>query len=89
MNQNKVIAAIEGTPVEVGAGVWEKLVLPCFSAFKNEPPLRVKQFYAGLLSACMGAMVADFGHEEALGILRTLADSLDGMREDLGGSRIQ
>lgn len=89
MNQDKVIAAIEGTPVEVGAGVWEKLVLPCFSAFKNEPPLRVKQFYAGLLSACMGAMVADFGHEEAVSILRTLADSLDGMSEEMEGTRLQ
>lgn len=89
MSQKKVIAAIEGTPVEVGAGVWEKLVLPCFSAFKNEPPLRVKQFYAGLLSACMGAMAADFGHEEAVSILRTLADSLDGMSEEMEGTRLQ
>lgn len=80
---------IQGTPFEAGAGVWEKLVLPCFTAVKNQPPKRVQQFYAGLLTACMGAMVADFGHEKAVGILRTLADSLDTMRDDFEGSRIQ
>lgn len=89
MSTHKVTTVIKGTPFEAGAGVWEKLVLPCFKAVKNEPPLRVQQFYAGLLSACMGAMVADFGHEMAVSILRTLADSLDSMRDELGGSRTQ
>lgn len=89
MSRNKVKTVIEGTPFEAGAGVWEKLVLPCFKAMKNQPPLRIQQFYSGLLMACMGAMVADFGHEKAVGILRTLADSLDGMRDELEGSRIQ
>lgn len=80
---------IQGTPFEAGAGVWEKMCLPCFKAVKNQPPLRVQQFYAGLLSGCMGAMVADFGHEKAVSILRTLADSLDGMRDQFKDARQQ
>ena len=89
MSRHKVVATIRGTPFEAGAGVWEQLVLPCFSAVRGQPPLHVKQFYAGILTACMGAMTADFGHQQAVNILRTLADSLDSMRDELPGSRTQ
>ena len=81
-----VKVTIQGTPLEAGEGVWQKLVLPCFSALKNEPPQRVQMFYTGLLSSCMGSMVADFGHEKAVNILRTLADTLDAMRDEMAGS---
>lgn len=89
MSHHKVIATIQGTPFQAGAGVWEQLVLPCFSAVRDQPPIHVKQFYAGILTACMGAMAADFGHQQAVNILRTLADSLDSMRDELTGSRTQ
>lgn len=88
-SMHSVKTVIEGTPFEAGAGIWGKLVLPCFKAVKNQPPMEVQQFYAGLLTACMGSMVADFGHEKALNILRTLADALDSMRDELEGSRTQ
>jgi len=80
---------IQGTPFEAGAGVWEKLVLPCFAATKGQHPKHVQQFYAGLLTACMGAMVADFGHEKAVSIARTLTDALEGMGDAFEGSRTQ
>lgn len=89
MSTHKVTTVIGGTPFEAGAGVWEKLVLPCFKAVKNQPPQHVQQFYAGLLSACMGAMVADFGMDRAMSIVRTLADSVEGMQDELDGSRTQ
>lgn len=89
MATTKMKGVITGGPFEAGASVWEKMVLPFFEAVKDQPPLRVQQFYAGLLSSCMGAMVADFGHDKAVSILRTLADSLDSMRDDLCGSRTQ
>lgn len=89
MSTHTAKTVIKGTPLEAGVGVWEKLVLPCVKALKNEPPLRAQQFYAGALGAFTGALVAEFGHEMAVSILRTLADSLDSMRDELGGSRTQ
>lgn len=89
MSKHKVTTVIQGTPFEAGAGVWDKLVLPCFAATKGQPPKHVQQFYAGLLTACMGAMAADFGMDRALVIVRTLADKLEGMGDELPGSRMQ
>lgn len=89
MSDHKPVTTIVGTPFEAGAEVWEKFVLPCFVAARGRPDKEVQQFYAGILSACMGAMVADFGHERAVSILRTLADSLDMMRDEFPGARTQ
>lgn len=89
MSKNEATVLAKGTPFEVGAGIWEKLVLPCLKGVEGQPIQQVQQLYAGLLGGCMGAMVADFGHEKAVSILRTLADSLDTMRDEFSGSKIQ
>lgn len=85
----KVKTVIQGTPVDCGAQVWEKLCLPTVRAASKRPPIELKQFYVGILSAAFGAMAADFGHAEATSIARTLVESFAGMGDELQGGLIQ
>lgn len=80
---------IQGTPVECGAQVWEKLCGPAVRAASARPPKELAQFYSGVLSAAFGSMAADFGHEQATKIARTLVDAFAGMGNELPGGRTQ
>ncbi|MDD2765318.1 MAG: hypothetical protein PHE83_15245 [Opitutaceae bacterium] len=70
---------IEGTPAECGAAIFEKFCMPALKAAGAYPKSEVRQFYAGLLMAAMGAMAADFGHERASQMVTALAASFAGM----------
>ena len=74
---------IEGTPAECGATIFEKFCLPALKAASAYPKSEVRQFYAGLLMAAMGAMTADFGHERAVQMVTALATSFAGMGDEL------
>lgn len=74
---------IEGTPAECGAAIFEKFCMPVLKAASAYPEYEVRQFYAGLLMAAMGAMTADFGHERAAQMVTALAESFAGMGAEL------
>ena len=80
---------MHGSPFEVGAQTWEKLVLPCLKAAGGRPPKELAQFYSGLLCAAFGAMTADFGHEQAQALLQALVEQHAGMADQFEGARTQ
>lgn len=67
---------IKGTPFQAGSNVFIDVVMPCLKAVDGRPQQEIEHFYAGMISALMGSMVADFGHEKTLLILQTLVDQL-------------
>jgi hypothetical protein len=86
---SKSRTVIQGTPVECGAAVWEQLCGPAVLAASGRPSKELAQFYSGILSAAFGSMAADFGHEQATKIARTLVDAFAGMADELPGGRTQ
>lgn len=80
---------IQGSPVECGAQVWEKMCAQAVRAASARPSKELAQFYSGILSAAFGSMAADFGHEQASKIARTLVDAFAGMGDELPGGRTQ
>lgn len=74
---------IEGTPAECGAAIFEKFCMPALHAARAYPKSEIRQFYAGLIMAAMGAMAADFGHERASQMATALAASFAGMGAEL------
>lgn len=77
--------SIQGTPFEVGAQVFGKLVIPCLGAISKESPADIQKFYCGLLSAAMGSMAADFGSDSTIFIVRTMLDSFADFGHQLPG----
>lgn len=69
------MVSLQGTAFEVGRDLFGKVAIPCLGAIAEKNPSDVQQFYCGLLSAAMGSLTADFGHEHATFILHTLVDS--------------
>ncbi len=86
---DKPLIKIQGTPIECGAQVWEKLCLPAVRAASHRPQMEMGQFYAGIISAAFGAMSADLGHEGAMHMLRTLTDSFARMADEIPGGLTQ
>lgn len=79
-----------GTPAEIGGQIWERMCNPAIRhASNNASPKALAQLYIGFLSAAMGSMAADFGHESALEGAQTAVDSFAGMADELEGTRIQ
>ncbi len=74
---------IQGTPVEVGAQIFEKFCLPALKATEGRPANEIKQLYAGFLSAVMGSMAADFGHAHAVQLVDVIADSFSKLGDQL------
>lgn len=62
-----------GTPTEIGGQIWERMCLPAVLKVGREfPPVALGQLYGGFTLAAWGAMVADFGHEQALDFARQM-----------------
>lgn len=79
-----------GTPEEIGGQIWERMCSPAIRhAANNAPPEQLAQLYIGFLSAAMGSMAADFGHESALEGVHAVVDLFVGMADELDGARIQ
>ena len=77
-----------GTPAEIGGQIWEHMCLPAIRhASNNTPPKVLAHLYIGFLSAAMGSMAADFGHQSALEGAQTAVDSFADMA--LEGTRVQ
>lgn len=77
---------IEGTPVEAGAQIFQRLCMPAIRAActsLDATPEQLTQFYCGFLTACMGSMAADFGQEQAAKIAQVMVDTFRIL--DLGG----
>lgn len=58
-----------GPPVQIGADVFTRLCMPIVrEATRKANPTRqhMGQLYAGFIGACVGAMIADVGKEQAL-----------------------
>lgn len=89
MAEKAVVINLVGTPLECGAQVWEQLCLPAVRAASKRPPTELRLFYVGILSSAFAAMAADFGHEHALLVARTLVDSFAELSDELEGSRVQ
>ena len=70
---------IEGSPAEVAGQLWESFFLPALAAVQGRPHAEIAQFYTGALSAAMGSMAADFGHDKALQIVEIVTESFKGM----------
>ena len=79
----KVIAEIQGTPMECGADLFTKFVLPCLAATQNRPKHEIADFYTGLLMATMGAMAADFGHDNASELMQRITEAFQSMGDAL------
>lgn len=70
--------AVEGTPMEIGATVFHDICLPVIQKAQTQvqaTPKQLAQMYCGFMQACMGAMAADFGHEQAINIAQTMTDA--------------
>ena len=62
-----------GTPTEIGAQIWERMCLPAVGKVGRDlPPIALGQIYGGFTMAAWGAMVADFGHVQALNFARQM-----------------
>lgn len=79
----KVIAEIQGTPMECGADLFTRFVMPCLKATANRPKQEIADFYTGLLMATMGAMAADFGHANASELVQGITEAFHGMSDAL------
>ncbi len=75
--------AIQGTPMQVGAQVFEKFCLPALKATEGRPHHEIAQFYAGFVSATLGALAADFGHPRAVEMAQVLVDSFAALGAEL------
>jgi hypothetical protein len=86
----KSMLKFSGTPAEIGAQIWERMCNPAIRhASNNTSPQMLAQLYIGFLSAAMGSMAADFGHQNALEGAQTAIDSFAGMADELEGTQIQ
>jgi hypothetical protein len=86
---SKAFVKFEGTPAEIGAQIWEKMCLPAVQVTSNNAPTEVlQQLYVGFLSAALGSMAADFGHENALVGAKMVVDSFAGMDVDETNQRV-
>lgn len=85
----RTMLKFEGSPSDVGAQIWERMCNPAVHAATGLPEQERMQLYAGILMGAMGSMAADFGHEKATDVVRTLADVFAGMGDDLQGSQVQ
>lgn len=77
MNElNKAPASMlkfSGTPTEIGGQIWERMCLPAVGKVGRDlPPVALGQLYGGFTMAAWGAMVADFGHVQALNFARQM-----------------
>lgn len=62
-----------GTPTEIGGQIWERMCLPAVGKVGRDlPPVALGQLYGGFTMAAWGAMVADFGHVQALDFARQM-----------------
>lgn len=80
-----------GTPVEIGGEIWERMCLPAVDKVgRTLPPVALGQLYAGFVMAAWGAMVADFGHEQALSFVRQMNAAFEKSAPTLGdGTSVQ
>lgn len=79
-----------GTPAEIGGQIWKRMCLPAVRHVSNNaPPMALQQLYIGFLSAAMGSMAADFGHQNAVDGAQVAVDSFAGMADMIDGTRVQ
>lgn len=83
MSENIKTEYIQGTPAQVGAEVFETFCLPALKASEGRPASEIAQLYSGFLSATMGAMAADFGHERAVHIAQVITESFAALGDQL------
>lgn len=75
-----------GTPEEIGGQIWERMCLPAVEKVGREmTPLATGQLYAGFTLAAWGAMVADFGHEQALNFAQQMLAAFEKVAPTLTG----
>ena len=58
-----------GAPVEIGSDVFIEMCLPIVKEAQQKlkaTPQQMGQLYAGFISAAVGAMIADFGQDQAI-----------------------
>jgi hypothetical protein len=61
------------------------MCLPAVGKFSRElPPVALGQLYGGFTLAAWGAMVADFGLEQALSFARQMLDEFEKQAQRLG-----
>jgi hypothetical protein len=62
-----------GTPTEIGGQIWERMCLPAVGKVSRDlTPIATAQIYGGFTMAAWGAMVADFGHVQAVDFARQM-----------------
>ena len=64
----------KGTPTEIGSQIWERICLPIVGKVSRDfsPQTTLGQIYGGFVVSALGAMTADFGHEQALSFAREM-----------------
>jgi hypothetical protein len=73
-----------GTPIEIGGQIWERMCLPAVAKVGTDmPAVALGQLYAGFTLAAWGAMVADFGHEQAVYFAKQMLESFEQTAETL------
>ena len=79
----------QGTPLECGQQVYERLLLPVLKEINGQPKTAIEEFYVGVLSSTFGAMAADLGHERAVECAQAVVTRFKGMSADLAGAMPQ
>lgn len=75
-----------GTPSEVGIQIWNRMCNPAVRAASAMTANELVQLYAGLISAALGSMAADFGHAGASAMVRQLVDAFEEVADELGAT---
>ena len=62
-----------GTPTEIGGEIWMRMCVPAvLQCSRTLPPIELARMYGGFTMAAWGAMVADFGHVQAIDFARQM-----------------
>ncbi len=89
-NVPRTMLKFSGTPAEIGGQIWERMCLPAIRhASNNTPPQVLAQLYTGFISAALGSMTADFGHDSALEGAQAIVDSFAGMSDEMQATKLQ
>lgn len=71
-----VVLRLEGSPIEIGGQVWERLCLPAVrQSSRHLQPEHLAHLYGGIVMSCWGAMAADFGEEQARGLADQMVEA--------------
>jgi hypothetical protein len=91
MENTTLTHEFKGTPTEIGSQIWERICLPIVGKVSRDfSPQQLGQIYGGFVVSALGAMTADFGHEQALSFAREMFGAFESIAPSLAdGTSVQ